>query len=247
MSPSTLLWRKSNNFSVEILDSPRRSKQILRNFDLLLPKFHFILPNFYFAPPWGIFVFQRATCRFLRRNSTFMRRNRRNSHVTKVLVLRCFVVLPWQADDPQWGCNQPPCKYKKKSGEDRSISTLCHFVIELGFEPKTYCLEGSCSIQLSYSTYVSHTPHRVYFRSELSQARRHVQQIKKQVSSTHTTATARQRYKKLSLLPKTQLQQNMHANTKTIVECSSSRSPWGRLLDHLYVGMLPNQSIPSRQ
>ena len=118
-------------------------------------------------------------------------------------------------------------------------------MIELGFEPKTYCLEGSCSIQLSYSTYVSHTPHRVYLRSGLSQARCHVQQIKKQVSSTHTTATARQRYKKLSLPPKTQLQQNMHANAKTIVECSSSRSPWGRLLDHLYVGMPPNQSIPS--
>ncbi len=31
---------------------------------------------------------------FLRGNSTFMRRNRRNSHVTKVLVLRCFIVLP---------------------------------------------------------------------------------------------------------------------------------------------------------
>ena len=26
------------------------------------------------------------------------------------------------------------------------------FVIPLGLEPKTYCLEGSCSIQLSYGT-----------------------------------------------------------------------------------------------
>jgi hypothetical protein len=25
-------------------------------------------------------------------------------------------------------------------------------VIPFGFEPKTYCLEGSCSIQLSYET-----------------------------------------------------------------------------------------------
>ncbi len=25
-------------------------------------------------------------------------------------------------------------------------------VIPFGFEPKTYCLEGSCSIQLSYGT-----------------------------------------------------------------------------------------------
>ena len=118
-------------------------------------------------------------------------------------------------------------------------------MIELGFEPKTYCLEGSCSIQLSYSTYVSHTPHKVYLRSGLSQARRHVQQIKKQVSSTHTTATARQRYKKLSLPPKTQLQQKVRTNTKLIVKHSSSRIPWGSLLDYLYVGMPPNQSIPS--
>ena len=28
----------------------------------------------------------------------------------------------------------------------------CFYVIQLGFEPKTYCLEGSCSIQLSYWT-----------------------------------------------------------------------------------------------
>jgi hypothetical protein len=27
-------------------------------------------------------------------------------------------------------------------------------VIPFGFEPKTYCLEGSCSIQLSYGTEV---------------------------------------------------------------------------------------------
>jgi hypothetical protein len=27
-------------------------------------------------------------------------------------------------------------------------------VIPFGFEPKTYCLEGSCSIQLSYGTLI---------------------------------------------------------------------------------------------
>ncbi len=27
-----------------------------------------------------------------------------------------------------------------------------NFVIPAGFEPATYCLEGSCSIQLSYET-----------------------------------------------------------------------------------------------
>ncbi len=29
---------------------------------------------------------------------------------------------------------------------------LVSFVIPLGLEPKAYCLEGSCSIQLSYGT-----------------------------------------------------------------------------------------------
>ena len=28
------------------------------------------------------------------------------------------------------------------------------YVIRIGFEPMTYCLEGSCSIQLSYRTNV---------------------------------------------------------------------------------------------
>jgi len=28
-------------------------------------------------------------------------------------------------------------------------------VIPSGFEPETYCLEGSCSIQLSYGTFYS--------------------------------------------------------------------------------------------
>ncbi len=36
------------------------------------------------------------------------------------------------------------------------IKKASHFyeasVIPFGFEPKTYCLEGSCSIQLSYGT-----------------------------------------------------------------------------------------------
>ena len=35
----------------------------------------------------------------------------------------------------------------------REVSTIpLFFVIRLGLEPKTYCLEGSCSIQLSYRT-----------------------------------------------------------------------------------------------
>ncbi len=32
------------------------------------------------------------------------------------------------------------------------MQVLILIVIQLGFEPKTYCLEGSCSIQLSYWT-----------------------------------------------------------------------------------------------
>jgi hypothetical protein len=33
-----------------------------------------------------------------------------------------------------------------------TLAMLFLFVIPFGFEPKTYCLEGSCSIQLSYGT-----------------------------------------------------------------------------------------------
>ena len=41
----------------------------------------------------------------------------------------------------------------KKTGKRLKASCLpVLFVIPLGLEPKTYCLEGSCSIQLSYGT-----------------------------------------------------------------------------------------------
>ena len=33
-----------------------------------------------------------------------------------------------------------------------TIKIVRVFVIRIGFEPMTYCLEGSCSIQLSYRT-----------------------------------------------------------------------------------------------
>ena len=32
------------------------------------------------------------------------------------------------------------------------VSSCWVMVIRLGLEPKTYCLEGSCSMQLSYGT-----------------------------------------------------------------------------------------------
>ncbi len=34
----------------------------------------------------------------------------------------------------------------------RKIKRKGKMVIRIGFEPMTYCLEGSCSIQLSYRT-----------------------------------------------------------------------------------------------
>ena len=36
-----------------------------------------------------------------------------------------------------------------------TIPQLTLIVIPIGFEPMTYCLEGSCSIQLSYRTNIS--------------------------------------------------------------------------------------------
>ena len=39
----------------------------------------------------------------------------------------------------------------KRKGDTRK--SIPFSVIPLGLEPKTYCLEGSCSIQLSYQTY----------------------------------------------------------------------------------------------
>ncbi|GAB3026866.1 recombinase family protein [Niabella terrae] len=39
-----------------------------------------------------------------------------------------------------------------KNGTNSSFLNLSHQVIRIGFEPMTYCLEGSCSIQLSYRT-----------------------------------------------------------------------------------------------
>ena len=80
ISPS----RKSIISSVEISESPPRKRQILPNFDFVLPKFHFvlpnfdfvlpkfhfILPNFYFVPPWGIFVCHVEIPDFLGRRVT---------------------------------------------------------------------------------------------------------------------------------------------------------------------------------
>ncbi len=40
--------------------------------------------------------------------------------------------------------------FNKKASQ--SLERLTALVIPIGFEPMTYCLEGSCSIQLSYGT-----------------------------------------------------------------------------------------------
>ena len=59
---------KLRDSSVDILNYPARNGQILRNFEIFLPKFHFILPNFYFPVPWRIFVCSLETSDFLRRD-----------------------------------------------------------------------------------------------------------------------------------------------------------------------------------
>ena len=44
------------------------------------------------------------------------------------------------------------CEKERVTGSYESITNTLS-VIWLGLEPKTYCLEGSCSIQLSYQTH----------------------------------------------------------------------------------------------
>jgi site-specific DNA recombinase len=41
---------------------------------------------------------------------------------------------------------------ENKNGQTEENFDLSNSVIRIGFEPMTYCLEGSCSIQLSYRT-----------------------------------------------------------------------------------------------
>ena len=47
--------------------------------------------------------------------------------------------------------------------KSKAFALLCFAVIPLGLEPKTYCLEGSCSIQLSYGTIKSGCKINVFF------------------------------------------------------------------------------------
>ena len=48
--------------------------------------------------------------------------------------------------------SQKSLKISSLQTKKASITLTSFFVIRLGLEPKTYCLEGSCSIQLSYRT-----------------------------------------------------------------------------------------------
>ena len=50
-------------------------------------------------------------------------------------------------------CAPSSCLTKsKRKTKKGAIKNAPFFVIPLGLEPKAYCLEGSCSIQLSYGT-----------------------------------------------------------------------------------------------
>ena len=44
------------------------------------------------------------------------------------------------------------CKHSPQPQNKKACHFVTGFVIRIGFEPMTYCLEGSCSIQLSYRT-----------------------------------------------------------------------------------------------
>ena len=44
------------------------------------------------------------------------------------------------------------CEKERVTGSYESITNTLS-VIRMGLEPMTYCLEGSCSIQLSYQTH----------------------------------------------------------------------------------------------
>ena len=59
-----------------------------------------------------------------------------------------FNTLSW--DDKEEGARDDK-KEKRKRG--MLLRGSLFSVIWLGLEPKTYCLEGSCSIQLSYQTH----------------------------------------------------------------------------------------------
>ena len=59
-------FEEMENFLGAFFYLPRSKRQILRNFDFILPKFHFILPNFYFAPLWRIFVCSLVFSDYLR-------------------------------------------------------------------------------------------------------------------------------------------------------------------------------------
>ena len=67
-------------------------------------------------------------------------------------VARFELTTSWSQTKRDTGLRYTPNIFRRRKDIQTYQST--NLVIPAGFEPATYCLEGSCSIQLSYETLI---------------------------------------------------------------------------------------------